>query len=214
MGCYKALNLGYSFADFNWFLLTFFFFNICFLLLISLLCFLKDFFDFIFQLDYQFFLKVGYFNFIFWELFCICWLLHFYSILCLLHEYNIFSFCFMVESTIFCFPLFFAVSHFPMWPSWYLSRSVFFRQKAQCLMISAACPNDLGCVSYLRQGHWRRFAWQFTLRRLTVLTSERHCQMIRRVIKQMTDGIIWKLSLIPQSRIIQFNWLPAFWKQV
>lgn len=80
-------------------------------------------------------------------------------------------------------------------------------------MTSAVNPSDLGCVSYLRQEHWR-FAWELMLRRLAVLTSEHHCQMLRGLIKQMTDGIIWRLSLITQSGIIQFNRLPAFWKQV
>lgn len=52
MGCHEARNLGHSFTDFY---LFFILKKICFLFLISLICFLKDFFTFIFQLDYQFF---------------------------------------------------------------------------------------------------------------------------------------------------------------
>lgn len=153
-------------------------------------------------------------NFIFQELLLTHRLFLFYSILCLFYRYSICSFCLVISSNI--FQVFLRALQFLIFlcdlSTWCLSWSVSFRQEA---LLSVGWP--LPSVLFDGGGGGCRLDWGLMLGGLALLTGDLHCQVIRGLIKQVTDGIIWRLSLwglkFPQSRILQLNWLPAFWKQ-
>lgn len=129
----------------------------------------------------------------------------FNCILCLFCGYKLFSspWCKHISS----FPSLFPVSHFPMWCFFLVFVFICFFHAgsfAQCLMTLIVCP--------IWEGFLKAWLW-----REAMLAGELHCQVTRGLIKQRTYGIIWRLSLwglkFPQSRIIQFNWLPSIWKE-